>query len=59
MPIPGDREGSLLKKLSVSASYITEETICRDKQHEQTYPLTVNVIYQNGDRGKSGVKTVG
>ena len=50
---------SLRKKLSVSASYMTEETICEGKQHEQMYPPAVNVTYQNGDRGKSGVKTVG
>ena len=50
---------SLRRKLSVSASHMTEETICEGKQHEQTYPLAVNVTYQNGDRGKSGVKTVG
>ncbi|MEF8979044.1 MAG: ISH3 family transposase [Haloarculaceae archaeon] len=50
---------SLRKKLSVTASHMTEETICEGKQHEQTYPLAVNVTYQNGDRGKSGVKTVG
>jgi len=52
-------KGSLRKKLSVTASYMTEETICEGKQHEQTYPLAVNVTYQDGDRGKSGVKTVG
>jgi len=50
---------SLRKKLSVAASHMTEETICEGKQHEQTYPLAVNVTYQNGDRGKSGLKTVG
>ena len=50
---------SLRKKLSVSASQMTEETICEGEEHEQTYPLAVNVTYENGDRGKSGVKTVG
>ncbi len=38
---------------------MTEETICEGKPNEQTYPLAVNVTYQNGDRGKSGVKTTG
>ena len=38
---------------------MTEETICEGKEHEQTYPLAVNVTYQNGDRGKSGVKATG
>ena len=50
---------SLRKKLSVAASYMTDETICEGQEHEQTYPLAVNVTYQNGDRGKSGVKTTG
>jgi len=50
---------SLRRKLSVNASYMTEETICEGKEHEQTYPLAVNVTYQNGDRGKSGVKRTG
>jgi len=50
---------SLRKKLTVNASHMSEETICEGKQHEQTYPLAVNVTYKNGDRGKSGVKTVG
>jgi hypothetical protein len=50
---------SLREKLSVNASHMTEETICEGKEHEQTYPLAVNVTYQNGDRGKSGVKTTG
>jgi hypothetical protein len=50
---------SLREKLSATASYMTEETICEGKQHEQTYPLAVNVTYQNGDRGKYGVNTVG
>ena len=50
---------SLRKKLSVNASYMTEETICEGKQDEQTYPLAVNVTYQNGDRGKSGLKQTG
>ena len=50
---------SLQRKLSVNASYMTEETICEGKEHEQTYPLAVNVTYQNGDRGKSGVKRTG
>lgn len=50
---------SLRKKLSVNASHMTEETICEGKEHEQTYPLAVNVTYQNGDRGKSGLKQTG
>jgi len=50
---------SLRKKLSVNASHMTEETICEGKQHEHTYPLAVNVTYQNGDRGKSGLKQTG
>jgi hypothetical protein len=50
---------SLRKKLSVTASHMTEETICEGKEYEQTYPLAVNVTYQNGDRGKSGVKSTG
>ncbi|WP_458191230.1 ISH3 family transposase, partial [Haladaptatus sp. NG-WS-4] len=50
---------SLRKKLSVNASHMTEETICEGKAHEQTYPLAVNVTYQNGDRGKSGIKRTG
>jgi hypothetical protein len=50
---------SLRQKLSVNASYMTEETICEGKEHEQTYPLAVNVTYHNGDRGKSGVKRTG
>ncbi len=50
---------SLREKLSVNASYMTEETICEGKEHEQTYPLAVNVTYQNGDRGKSGIKRTG
>lgn len=50
---------SLREKLSVNASYMTEETICEGKEHEQTYPLAVNVTYQNGDRGKSGLKQTG
>jgi hypothetical protein len=50
---------SLRKKLSVTASHMTEETICEGKKHEQTYPLAVNITYQNGDRGKSGVKATG
>src|SRR6056297_1068910 len=50
---------SLRRKLSVTASYMTEETICEGKEHEQTYPLAVNVTYQNGDRGKSGLKQIG
>lgn len=52
-------KNSLRKKLSVSVSQMTEETICEGKEHEQTYPLAVNVTYEDGDRGKSGVKTVG
>jgi len=50
---------SLRKKLSVNASQMTEETICEGKEHEQTYPLAVNVTYHNGDRGKSGLKQTG
>ncbi|WP_050033704.1 MULTISPECIES: ISH3 family transposase [Haloferacaceae] len=50
---------SLRKKLSATASYMTEETICEGKAHEQTFPLAVNVTYQNGDRGKSGLKQTG
>jgi len=50
---------SLRKKLSVNASHMTEETICEGNEHEQTYPLAVNVTYQNGDRGKSGLKQTG
>jgi hypothetical protein len=50
---------SLREKLSVNASYMTEETICEGKEHEQTYPLAVNVTYHNGDRGKHGVKRTG
>jgi len=50
---------SLRKKLSVTTSQMTEETICEGKEHEQSYPLAVNVTYHNGDRGKSGVKTTG
>jgi hypothetical protein len=46
---------SLEKKLATTKSYMTEETICEGKDHEQTYPLAVNVTYQNGDRGKSGL----
>jgi hypothetical protein len=38
---------------------MSEETICEGKEHEQTYPLAVNVTYQNGDRGKSGLKQTG
>jgi len=50
---------SLREKLSVNASYMTEETICEEKEYEQTYPLAVNVAYQNGNRGKSGVNATG
>jgi hypothetical protein len=50
---------SLEKKLATTKSYMTEETICEGKEHEQTYPLAVNVTYQNGDRGKSGLKQTG
>ena len=50
---------SLREKLSATASHMTEETICEGKEHEQTYPLAVNVTYQNGDRGKSGLKQTG
>ena len=57
-PVKTGKE-SLREKLSVTASYMTEETICEDKEHEQTFPLAVDVTYQNGDRGKSGVKTTG
>ncbi len=53
------RKDSLRKKLSKAASHMTEETICEGKEHEQTYPLAVNITYQNGDRGKSGVKATG
>jgi len=52
-------KASLREKLAATASYMTEETICEGKEHEQTFPLAVNVTYQNGDRGKSGVKTTG
>lgn len=52
-------KASLRQKLAATASYMTEETICEAKEHEQTFPLAVNVTYQNGDRGKSGVKTTG
>ena len=52
-------KASIRKKLSVTASYMTEETICEGKEHEQTFPMAVNVTYQNGDRGKSGVKATG
>ena len=52
-------KASLREKLSVTASYMTEETICEGKEHEQTFPMAVNATYQNGDRGKSGVKTTG
>ena len=50
---------SLREKLSRKASYMTEETICEGREHEQTYPLAVNVTYHNGDRGKHGVKATG
>ena len=50
---------SLREKLSVNASYMTEETICEGREHEQTYPLAVDVTYHNGDRGKSGLKQTG
>jgi hypothetical protein len=50
---------SLEEKLTTDKSYMTEETICEGKPHEQTYPLAVNVTYQNGDRGKSGLKQTG
>src|SRR6056297_3791933 len=52
-------KASLREKLAATASYMTEETICEGKEHEQTFPLAVNVTYQNGDRGNSGVKTTG
>jgi hypothetical protein len=50
---------SLPKKLSVNASQMTEETICEDKEYEQSYPPAVNVTYHNGDRGKSRLKQTG
>jgi len=50
---------SLEEKLTTDKSYMTEETICEGKPYEQTYPLAVNVTYQNGDRGKSGLKQTG
>jgi hypothetical protein len=50
---------SLEEKLATTKSYMTEETICEGKEHEQTYPLAVNVTYQNGDREKSGLKQTG
>jgi hypothetical protein len=50
---------SLDEKLATNSSYMAEETICEGKAHEQTYPLAVNVTYQNGDRGKSGLKQTG
>jgi len=50
---------SLEEKLTSTKSYMTEERICEGKKHEQTYPLAVNVTYQNGDRGKSGLKQTG
>jgi hypothetical protein len=50
---------SLREKLSATASHMTEETICEGKEHEQTYPLAVNVTYHNGNRGKSGLKQIG
>jgi len=50
---------SLREKLSARASHMSEETICEGKEHEQTYPLVVHVTYQNGDRGKSGLKQIG
>jgi hypothetical protein len=52
-------KASLREKLSATASYMTEETICEGTEHEQTYPLAVNVTYQSGDRGKFGVKATG
>ena len=57
-PVKTGKE-SLREKLAATASYMTEETICEGTEHEQTFPLAVNVTYQNGDRGKSGVKTTG
>jgi hypothetical protein len=50
---------SLREKIAATASHMTEETICEGKEHEQTYPLAVNVTYHNGDRGKSGLKQIG
>ena len=52
-------KASLREKLSTRASYMTEETICEGKEHEQTFPLAVHLTYQNGDRGKHGLKTTG
>ena len=52
-------KASLREKLSTKASYMTEETICENQEHEQTFPLAVHLTYQNGDRGKHGVKTTG
>ncbi len=49
------REDLLRKKLGATGSHMTEETICEDKEHEQAYPLAVNVTYQSGDRGKSSL----
>ncbi len=53
------RKDSLREKLGATASHMTEETICEDKECEQTYPLAVNVTSQNGDRGKSDLKQTG
>jgi hypothetical protein len=39
------RRDSLREKLSKTASHTTEEPICEGKEHEQTYPLAVNVTY--------------
>ncbi|MFC4986713.1 ISH3 family transposase [Saliphagus infecundisoli] len=52
-------KATLREKLSVNASYMAEETICEGKEHEQTFPMAVHITYQNGDRGKSGVKATG
>jgi len=52
-------KASIRKNLSVTASYMTKETIHEGKEHEQTFPMAVNLTYQNGDRGKSGVKATG
>jgi len=57
-PVKTGKE-SLEEKLAKDSSYTTEETICEGKEHEQTYPLAVNVTYHNGDRGKSGLKQTG
>jgi hypothetical protein len=45
---------SLREKLSATASHMTEETICEGTEHEQTYPLAVNVTYQDVIEGNQG-----